>query len=141
MSILDDIAGGVDRALVFEFVATFAKTEYALKRAGYVLANANSAEVARDRFAATHEAAFARPRNVDVDDAISSLLREPPRKQVAPEGNLSWKTAERKSEPLLKWVTILVRRVRNNLFHGGKFATGPEPDSARDAKLMSGHRW
>ena len=137
MSSVVEIASGIDRALVFEFVATFAKTEYALKRAGYVVPNAQRADVAWDRFAAAKDEVFVVPADTPVGEAIGYLLREPPRKQVAPAGHLRWQASDRNNEPLLRWLTVLVRRVRNNLLHGGKFATGPEPDSSRSTKLLS----
>lgn len=31
---------------------------------------------------------------------------------------------------------VLVRRIRNNLFHGGKFPEGPEDDASRDRELL-----
>jgi hypothetical protein len=31
---------------------------------------------------------------------------------------------------------VVVRRIRNNLFHGGKYPSGPEPDLSRDEKLL-----
>jgi hypothetical protein len=115
---IEQITAGMDRELILEFFIKFGKAEYALKHAGYVLPNDDRADIAWDRFAQDHEAGFARRDESPVKEAVAYLLNAPLRKQTAPGGELRWKASDRNAEPLVKWLTILVRRVRNNLFHG-----------------------
>jgi hypothetical protein len=58
-------------------------------------------------------------------------------RQIVKDGELSWKDAEAVKDI---WSLFLaVRRVRNNLFHGGKLPQpiGPIPDVSRDQKLLA----
>lgn len=99
---------------------TFARVEYALKAAGF---NAGDGDAKADwtAFARSVPALFDDPQDEAVREAVSYILAHPPRKQVVENNVLQWKavapgTALRSDE-----VLIYVRRVRNNLFHGGKF--------------------
>jgi len=59
---------------------------------------------------------------------------------VAPEGTLGWAETKRgPSEREEEFLVRLVRTIRNNLFHGGKFPypDGPVQDVARDRELIN----
>lgn len=133
---LTALLGDLDRELLLEFFVRFAKAEYALKRSGYILDRSDRAEPNWDAFASANESRFPATVTPEVREAVNFLLAQPPRKQVAPSGTLAWQSTERHGEPELKWLLLLVRRVRNNLFHGGKFAAGPEHDLARRTDLI-----
>jgi hypothetical protein len=63
------------------------------------------------------------------------ILATPPKKQVVKDGGLEWeKNTPTASE--IKSLLIYVCRIRNNLFHGGKFPEGPVYDVARDRDLL-----
>ncbi len=69
--------------------------------------------------------------------AVDFLLGEPPRKQVLKEGRLFWKDVppdarQRKSQQTL----LMVRRIRNNLFHGAKFWSPEYDNRPRDIQLL-----
>ncbi|MDA1314463.1 MAG: hypothetical protein O2968_14075 [Acidobacteria bacterium] len=66
------------------------------------------------------------------------LQQQPPRKQVLCRGNLSWSNDIDESISDIERVLIYVRRVRNNLFHGGKFPTpdGVVDEPGRDKQLI-----
>jgi hypothetical protein len=117
---------GDDSELVLQFFATFSRFEYALKRAGFVRSDwYNNASADWQRFAR-------KKGNALLDDitdrkfveARSFLLREPPQKQVviAADRSLRWQANTKRSEEGdAEYLLRLVRDVRNNLFHGGKY--------------------
>lgn len=122
----------LDPQLACEFLAVFARYEFALKAAGF--AHGDDATASWDRYARTVDAAFAGLNDKDLRVAIDYLLTQPPKKQVLDHGNLQWRDAP--PDPNLsraEQVLLMVRRVRNNLFHGGKFL----PGSDRDEMLVS----
>ena len=68
----------------------------------------------------------------------ASTRSRPPQTQVVDEhGELSWKaTSTEQEEHCENYVLLLVRVVRNNLFHGGKYPTGVIEDTARNEALL-----
>jgi hypothetical protein len=65
------------------------------------------------------------------------LLRfTPPMKQFVSDGGLEFRPDRYTGSFDLARIFELVRRVRNNLFHGGKFQNGPEKDASRDQELL-----
>jgi len=71
---------------------------------------------------------------VRVSGKVTTLLGKPPKKQVIKDGALGWEmmSAIRTANDLF----LAVRRVRNNLFHGGKYPIRPEPDMSRNQTLL-----
>ncbi|OGQ17655.1 MAG: hypothetical protein A3C54_01165 [Deltaproteobacteria bacterium RIFCSPHIGHO2_02_FULL_60_17] len=82
---------------------------------------------------------FGTSTSVEFNEAVEYLCKQPPKKQIVIEGKLDW-AAARQDQPESKsqYVLRLVRTVRNNLFHGGKFPepTGPIAESAGDQVLL-----
>lgn len=68
-------------------------------------------------------------------EAVQYLRAHPPRKQILKTGKLDWKQVENNGTQL-EQILYLVRTIRNNLFHGGKFPCGPVEDAGRDTKLL-----
>jgi hypothetical protein len=106
--------------LAFEFFRVFARAEYALKASGFNRGE-GPAEADWTRFAKAIEHFIANPPSDDTVRAIDFLLAEPPRKQFIVNGRIEWREVvpgtDSKSDKLFQYV----RRIRNNLFHGGKF--------------------
>ena len=85
----------------------------------------------RSKFDSTHTQIF--------EDAVAYLSAQPPKKQVILNGKLDWSEVKQgDGEGSSDYILRLVRTVRNNLFHGGKFPnpTGPMADTARDRALL-----
>jgi hypothetical protein len=125
----------LDHELMFTFFAAFSRFEYALKAAGLRREKNGAAEPDWDRFAKEIVEAFG--ERVAVDDflksAVEALVSNPPRKQ---RDNLSWAIVEHQGDAFgAANVLLIVRRVRNNLFHGGK-AMRQGADGARDDQLV-----
>lgn len=121
--------------LVFWFLVTFSRFEYAIKRAGYITPRA---EPDWDRFARVHRNDFADDKTRAVKAACEYFERCPPRKQVRHGTVLSWSAPSfRGKQAQLQWLLLMVRRVRNNLFHGGKYPVAHDPDPERDPALLN----
>ena len=131
-SIIDKL--NVPWDLILEFLATFARFEYALKRAGYAIGTESSVAPDWNRFAKelTNEDDAA----LEPVFAVAEYLEaSPPMKQIMKDGSLNWarlNTEKSRIERLL----FDLRTVRNNLFHGGKFPNGLVEDPTRDEALI-----
>jgi hypothetical protein len=129
-----------DRMLVLQFFLVFARFEYALKRSGFLRGNESKVEPDWDRFADSLKDKFERSDKPDFIEALHYLNEHPPQKQVVRKRELGWAPNVRDvGESREKWVLRLVRTVRNNLFHGGKYPypDGPIHEPARDRMLLS----
>lgn len=126
-------AGDAERAWLF-FVF-FSRFEYALKRSGYVYASADRVAANWDRFASRYCTLFNRDSDIRLRAACDYFTSNPPKKQIRDGSALSWADSHSLgNHPLLCWLVTMLRRVRNNLVHGGKFPepVGPITDPARD---------
>lgn len=106
--------------LSIELFQKFARFEYALKAAGFHCREGD-AEPDWRNFARSVGKTLEEPNSEDLQEAIQYILRKPPKKQVIRDGTIQWDEGDpgHMSKPEL--VLLYVRRVRNNLFHGGKF--------------------
>ena len=69
--------------------------------------------------------------------ACDYFISQPPRKQILDSGVLGWSKPQfHKREPFFTWLLLMVRSVRNNLFHGGKFPMAPIEDPSRNTDLL-----
>src|SRR4051812_16186037 len=135
------IAG--DENLVFDFFVTFSRFECALKRSTFIKPDRHKNAMADwDEFADSLNGEFAGVLDADFISAKSFLLSEPPRKQmfVAPHSIRWGENPRRPGESDARYLLRLVRDVRNNLFHGGKYPVsqgGPiNGESLRNRKLL-----
>ncbi len=126
-----------DKELIFRFFAVFSRFEYALKRSKTRLKDGD-ATADWDAYGGELRGRFASVPAQTFQDACTYLKSEPPKKQVIENGVLKWKnTYEGNVRFTENDVLILVRRVRNNLFHGGKYPSGPVVDDMeRNNKLV-----
>ena len=127
------------QTLVFLFFVTFARFECALKDAGFFVKRDGDAEADWDAFANSLRGKLESKRTPELADAIDYLTNHPPRKEVVAARELSWAPLSHgKGESTEAWFLRLVRRIRNNLFHGGKgrYPYGPVPEPSRDSKLL-----
>ncbi len=112
---------GISSDLLLEFFLVFSRFEYAMKAAGWTR-EIREALPDWDRLA--NAAQDEAPGLTDaLLDAGSYLLQEPPKKQVRrPSGELAWSLVDCDADHRpIACLILSVRRVRNNLFHGGKF--------------------
>mgnify|MGYP007060064465 CR=1 FL=1 len=122
--------------LSYRFFKLFAQYEYALKAMGYGRAGkADAAEPDRDRFANEIGVALLQSQDQAVIDARTYLLEEPPKRQVWINGSVEWADVAN-VERSVQILFAHIRRVRNNLYHGGKF-NGRWIDPDRSEELLS----
>lgn len=132
------IADSGDRQLAWEFFVFFSRFEYALKRSGrYLAGGASRAQPNWDRFGVDNEAAFWADAPEDVEAAVHYFRTTPPRKQVVRSNALAWSEPQTyEAGPELVWLLLMIRTVRNNLFHGGKFPLIHVEEPSRDSELL-----
>lgn len=106
-----------------ELFYQFARTEYALKAAGFYCPNQVVAKADWRRFAESSEIVvmFETPKTRLLADAIQYIKDNPPKKQTIVNELLAWSDAKPSTNLDSDLILIYVRRIRNNLFHGGKF--------------------
>lgn len=121
-------------ALAAELFKTFARFEYALKAAEFHRGE-GAAEANWRSFAESVAGIFEQPANEELAQAVAYMLAHPPKKQVVAGGVLGWSFSEPQTDLQSDRVLIYVRRVRNNLFHGGKF-NGRFFEPQRSAALL-----
>lgn len=120
--------------LAKELFRTFARFEYALKNAGFHTGDGEAKPHWRN-FALSIDGSLDEQGDPDLAAAIGYVLEQPPHKQIVRNGALDWELAPPQTDSRADLVLIYVRRVRNNLFHGGKF-NGHWFDPDRSENLM-----
>lgn len=133
------IADSEDRKLAWNFFVFFSRMEYALKRSGkYLNKGTDEAKPNWDKLASDYKNKFNPDASVELQAAVKYLQDQPPRKQLRVSDKMGWSKPQKYDgkEPLLKWLLLMIRCVRNNLFHGGKFPLIPISDPSRDRELL-----
>lgn len=142
--LIESIAGE-DGELVLNFFATFSAFECALKRTGFVKCGPyNSAEPDWTAFAQAVKTQLAKKVETTFTESKKYLVRNPPMKQMFTKSSsgagVNWeKNSKRENETEEEYLLRLVRDVRNNLFHGGKYPYSGADLSAhelRNRKLL-----
>lgn len=125
------------QALAYEFLGTFARCEYALKGSGFAKGGTTSVEANWDAFAIAIDWHFRRVSDEAFKKAVLFLLTEPPRKQILRNGRIDWKVSPPDPNlPKAQQVLLMIRRVRNNLFHGAKIWSPEYDNRERDIRLV-----
>jgi len=108
--------------VVLQFFVCFSRFEYALKRAGYLSPKKPYAEADWKSFAEKLETSLANITDIQFVKAKTYLLKRPPQKLMRNSDNsLEWGDNKQNGESETVYLLSLVRSVRNNLFHGGKY--------------------
>jgi len=123
--------------LACEFLAVFSRFEYALKSTKYANGTENKVEPWWDRYANDVNDAFNEITDKVFLEAVEFLLERPPRKQVLSEGRIGFKEqAIDNNQTKANQVFKMIRTVRNNLFHGGKYLPNREIEEGRNEHLV-----
>lgn len=111
--------GDLNKDLVFEFFGVFSYFECSLKKCCYAKNTVQNQriEICWKRFCDKHIQVF---NKID-KEMITYFSKNPPKKQVISDEGLKWCDDNHDSQIDFERLLILVRRVRNNLFHGGKY--------------------
>lgn len=128
----------------------FSRFEYALKDSGYY-ERPNNKEMKKfkekgvppdarpdwNRFATSLRDVFRTDRTKALNQACEYILDSPPMKQVIINDGIAWETPYRgTSEPEVEFILRMVRCIRNNLFHGGKYNIEVHEDTKRTEMLL-----
>jgi hypothetical protein len=108
-------------AIAYEFFREFARCEYCLKAVGLIEPKRPEPTPDWGRFARELQAIFDEPPSAEFSASVDYFLTQPPKKQVLREGVLAWDDVLPNHKNQAELVLRLLCRVRNNLFHGGKF--------------------
>jgi len=106
--------------LAFEFFREFARYEYCLKMVG-LREDSRAAKASWRKYAAEVAQVIDAPQASDLEKAIMYFTDNPPKKQIVRDEVLDWDDALPNHQSKAELILLLVCRVRNNLFHGGKF--------------------
>ena len=136
--------------MLLSFFLVFSRFEYALKASGYFKRpietrydpqRAPTAEPDWDSFAVALRTRFPKEKREDLTEACNYLLAFPPNRQVilrdASGFAIAWETPVRRyNETDREFVLRMVRNVRNNLFHGGKYGAEIHENVERTERLI-----
>ena len=129
----------VPRDLLFDFFVGFSRFEYALKAAGFTKDPPADADASWEKF----EGWLEKLRDSEVAPVLLAghyLLNDPPKKLVILNGDPQWQVPGRQGQSEVRFLVDSLRRARNNLFHGGKWLTAPEPPDRNELVISTGVR-
>ena len=122
-----------DRDLVLKFFTMFSLFEYALKNAGFCYERrGGEAQADWEGFAHKIHGQFNPTASAEIHTAVDYMLNNPVKKQVTDQNALVF--IKRFRPPGMNdtvWLSVLIRGVRNNLFHGAKFRYERPRDAER----------
>lgn len=124
--------------LINEFFVTFSRFECALKASGFANGDFERVNPNWDAFTVSIRDTFDnKDRSEILTNAIEYLTNHTPRIQNFENGQLGWRERTfQPNEPLINKLSLSIRDVRNNLFHGGKFNGNYQEDVSRNFKLL-----
>ena len=137
----------VNRDLLLEFFLTFSRFEYALKASNFFQhpdqktvdpRNPPDAKPDWDSFGVFLRGVFQSNRTDELQRACEYMIDSPPMKQVIIDDSIVWETpAIPNNVPEIDYLLRMVRYVRNNLFHGGKYNIDVHEDTQRTVLLLT----
>jgi hypothetical protein len=125
--------------LACQFLAVFSRMEYALKATSEYATGEDEVMPNWDVFANQIDPAFCQVQDESFRHAVNFILAHPPRKQIRDKAGVV-QFVDRPPDggaPKANQTLLMVRRVRNNLFHGGKHLPGGEQEPGRNEQLVS----
>lgn len=125
--------------LVHEFFIIFSRFECALKSTiTYANGNNNKVEPNWDRFISDIRIDFDKTKSPELETAVDFIIENPPRIQSLSDNGLIWiDRAFQENTPDLNKLSLHIRDIRNNLFHGGKFNGVYQRDISRNYNLIN----
>jgi hypothetical protein len=120
-----------------KFIATFLRFEYALKENGFCPKDGDACvewgRVIKELGETFYE-------SVRRSGHAETIMRKPPKKQISRDSRLKWKSLGPPQG--VDGLFLAIRRVRNNLLHGGKSRDRDDDnDPARNERLVREAQW
>jgi hypothetical protein len=125
----------MENNIIYQFFFSFSRAEYALKASSFLTYD-KGVKADWDKFIDDIKYKFNGNKTEELKIAIEYIKNNPPKKQVIENGLLGWEQSNNNYDHLVKFLNVMIRRVRNNLFHGGKLQTGFTEDASRDLELI-----
>lgn len=125
----------IDRDLVCNFFAVFSRFEYAMKATRYCRSDRYRNAVPNWRLL---REILGEPIELDLQGnavvLVDYLISEPPQVQKYEQGSAIFRAVPLSGTRRGEWAIDAAKRVRNNLFHGGKHT--PHSTAERDTRLI-----
>ncbi len=126
-----------EKETVFNFFAVFSRFEYALKLAGFIpKGDQQKAEANWTLFASDLRGHFDGQRTQALREAVDFIMEHPPLKEVVDGNSTRFVECRISGATDLPTLVVYIRRMRNNLFHGGKYPRSPAADPERNTRLL-----
>lgn len=130
----------IPQDLLLRFFLTFSRFEYALKATGFLTGDHKQVRADWDRFSCSIRTQFNLNKSPALRNACDSFIVHPPWKQVVIDGQLYWdmSVALNSMSHLegIEHILLMIRRVRNNLFHGAQHNSDVIEGVERKRKLI-----
>jgi hypothetical protein len=125
------------QTLMLDFFITFSRFECALKTSNFSSGDADKVSANWDTFIASIRPTFDKNKNAQLSQAVDYLIQNPPRIQMIDNGQLGWRDRVfNPNDPDINKLSLSIRDIRNNLFHGGKFNGNYQADISRNYILL-----
>jgi len=124
--------------LALEFLAVFSRLEYALKVTEFRKTGDGEAKADWSKFSLEVGVVFDPHKNEELSNAFAYITTEPLRFLGVKNGVLGWYdfSVPNNCSPIDKAI-LIIKQVRHNLFHGGKYAHDNKASADRDSKLLT----
>ena len=122
---------------MIEFFIIFSRFECALKASNF--ANGNNERVSANwyTFINSINPNFDSDKTPELKQAVDYLINNPPKIQNLDNGHLRWRDRPfKENDQLITKLSLSIRDIRNNLFHGGKFHGNYQEDVSRNYILL-----
>lgn len=123
-----------------EFFTLFARFEYSMKAVGICCVRhakkSGAVEADWDKLALRVHGLLSASNDPALKEACTYLLETPPKRQDLINGELTWREVPVDKGNTSADLFVYICRVRNNLFHGGKFRGRQLADSERSVELI-----
>lgn len=125
------------QTLMLDFFITFSRFECALKASNFSSGGAGKVSANWDTFIGSIRPTFNKNKNAELSQAVDYLIQNPPRIQMIENGQLGWRDRVFSlNDPEINKLSLSIRDIRNNLFHGGKFNGDYQADISRNYILL-----
>ena len=125
-----------DPDLVLRFIGVFSRLEYCLKVTRFRQGGDGEAKADWNAFVEAAEARFNPEESPELAKAYGYLTGNPPRSLEVKNGNVFRVDYVKRGTARADEVMWIVKQIRNNLFHGAKFAHDLGSSPQRENKLL-----
>jgi hypothetical protein len=123
--------------LMTKFFVIFSRFECALKASNFANGDENKVSANWKGFISSIRHSFNVNRTPELRSAVDYLIQYPPKIQNYIDGHLGWRDRVfHENNTDIEKLSLSIRDIRNNLFHGGKFDGNYQEDVSRNYILL-----